>query len=76
MKLTIYGKAPGCIYCHHAIDLCRQEGVDFDFIDITHNEELTTMVKQRWGTVPMVLDGERLIGGYTELYLELSNISL
>lgn len=67
-KVTIYTKDP-CPYCVRAIQFMNNRGIIFEEIDLTGQEEQINQIKQKtgWRTVPIILIGEQVIGGYTDL---------
>jgi glutaredoxin 3 len=67
--IIIYTK-DWCSYCHGAKQLLTKLGLNFEEIDVTHDQaQFATMVKQAAGrsTVPQILIDGVGIGGYTEL---------
>ena len=59
-----------CPYCDRARRLLNQESIKFDEIkaDQLSQEELNEVLKKSgMRTFPQIFDGDRLIGGYTEL---------
>jgi glutaredoxin 3 len=58
-----------CGYCTRAKQLLKQKGIAFEEIDLTQNLSLWAELKKKynWPTVPIVLNNDQLIGGYTEL---------
>jgi glutaredoxin 3 len=60
---------PTCIYCHLALRLLREKGVEFRQENVAGNTE-----KRRWlsevtrsGTLPQTFIDGRPVGGYSEL---------
>lgn len=65
--LTIYGK-PSCTFCTLAVDYCRENNIQFDYIDLSNNsEKLEALKKEGFRTVPIIYDGDDWIGGYHQL---------
>ncbi len=65
-----------CPYCIRAKHLLENKGVEYEEINLDKNPEkkLETMQKLNWRTVPIILIGGELIGGYDQLAsLERSN---
>lgn len=67
-QVTIYTKDP-CPYCVRAIQFMNNRGIVFVEIDLTGQEDKINEIKQKtgWRTVPIILIGEQVIGGYTDL---------
>jgi len=62
-----------CLWCHKAIELLKDEGLDHSIVSITNKPWLkTTFAMADISTVPQVFrpDGE-LIGGYEQLRVYL-----
>lgn len=70
---TVYTK-DNCTYCDQAKNLLAQKGIDFHSIklgvDITRDELLAKIPTAR--TMPQIMKGDRLVGGFTELKTELA----
>lgn len=73
-KITIYSKS-GCINCNRVKTLLKEKNVLFDIIDcddfiLDNRDEFLAFIKEMAGkeykTFPMVFDGNKFIGGYTE----------
>ncbi len=74
-KVQIYTTSY-CPYCIRAKHLLENKGVEYEEINLDKNPEkkLETMQKLNWRTVPIILIGGELIGGYDQLAsLERSN---
>jgi len=74
-KIQIYTTSY-CPYCIRAKHLLENKGVEYEEINLDKNPEkkLETMQKLNWRTVPIILIGGELIGGYDQLAsLERSN---
>jgi len=59
-----------CGYCHAAIRLLTERGIEHDVIDVTHDpDSRVRMVALAGGrkTVPQIFIDGRAIGGYMEL---------
>ena len=70
---TIYTK-DNCTYCDQAKNLLTQKGINFEAlklgVDITRDELLEKIPTAR--TMPQIMMGDRLVGGFTELKNELA----
>jgi glutaredoxin 3 len=74
-KVQIY-TSNYCPYCIRAKQLLDSKGVAYDEVNLDKNPEhkLETMQKLKWRTVPIILIGDELIGGYDQLVsLERTN---
>ncbi len=74
-KVQIYTTSY-CPYCIRAKHLLENKGVEYEEINLDKNPEkkLETMQKLNWRTIPIILIGGELIGGYDQLAsLERSN---
>ncbi|MGI9553628.1 MAG: glutaredoxin domain-containing protein, partial [Thermodesulfobacteriota bacterium] len=58
-----------CPYCSRAKYLLESKGVQYEEINLDDDPEkkLETMQKLNWRTVPIILIGGELIGGYDQL---------
>ena len=63
-----------CPYCHSAVDLLEEKGLDYNIISVDASQQLFESVKEAysWTTVPMIFykTGDRtyeLIGGFDNL---------
>ena len=67
-KVIIYSKDP-CPYCVNAKRLLSNKGVAYQEIDLTNDPDEMQRIKQQWGwkTVPIIVIGEQLIGGYSDM---------
>jgi len=67
-KVVMYTKVP-CPFCVAAKRFLEQKQISFEEIDLTHNlDQLNQIMRQTgWMTVPIILIGNELIGGYTDL---------
>jgi len=67
-KVRIY-TTTFCPYCIAAKALLDQKGVAYEEINLTHNpdEKQKVMGELRWRTVPIILIGDALVGGFDEL---------
>ncbi len=67
-KVQIYTNS-NCPYCIRAKQLLDSKGVDYDEVNLDKDPELKleTMKKLNWRTVPIILIGDELIGGYDQL---------
>lgn len=66
-KIKIYS-TEHCPYCVAAKRLCETKGLDFEEIDLTHNQEELAKIKAQTGmqTVPQIFVNDEFVGGYTE----------
>lgn len=68
MSYKIYGKM-GCPSCVSAVELLESKDIAFEYIDVMKNHEALSFIKSQGAkTVPQVYLGEKLIGGYEDLY--------
>lgn len=67
-KVQIYTSSY-CPYCIRAKHLLDSKGVEYNEVNLDKNPEkkLETMQKHNWRTVPIILIGDELIGGYDQL---------
>jgi len=70
--------SPTCSYCHAAKSLLKQQGVDYQEVDLFKNEKLgqELLIKSGQRTVPQIFINEKPIGGFTELSQLVSNNKL
>ena len=67
-NVTVY-TSPSCVYCNRAKSLLREKGINFSEIDLASNDGLREelVAKYKWQTVPMIVIGEKFIGGFDDL---------
>jgi glutaredoxin 3 len=67
-KVIMYSKVP-CPYCVAAKNFLNGNGIPFEEIDLTGQEEEILRIKEQtgWRTVPIILINNILVGGYTDL---------
>ncbi len=67
-KVQIYTSSY-CPYCIRAKQLLDSKGVEYNEVNLDKNPEkkLETMQMFNWRTVPIILIGDELIGGYDQL---------
>ncbi len=67
-KVQIY-TSNYCPYCIRAKQLLDNKGVEYNEVNLDKNPEkkLETMQMFNWRTVPIILIGDELIGGYDQL---------
>src|SRR5580658_7000817 len=67
-RVTIYTR-PFCGYCHRAVALLTQKGVDFEEIEAGMDPAKRQEMTQRSGrsTFPQIFVGERHIGGCDDM---------
>ncbi len=57
-----------CPYCRAAKSLLKNKGIPFEEIEIKDPEtKYELMTKLKWETVPIIVMGDKIIGGYREL---------
>ena len=58
-----------CPYCVRAKKLLEAKGIEFEEIDLTHDEALRKKIMQQTGmrTVPQIFIDDKFVGGYQEL---------
>ena len=68
-QVTIY-TTRNCPHCTRAKDLLKCRGISFLEIDVTEDKKKREEVKERYGwmTVPIIVIGDKCIGGAQELY--------
>lgn len=66
--VTIYTKDP-CPFCVRAINFMNEKGIQFQEVDLTDKPEEIDRIKNEtgWRTVPIIIVGDQLIGGYTDM---------
>ena len=67
-KVTMYTK-PICPYCDKAKELLDSLGIAYEEIDVIDNPELReeAIKKYQWMTVPLILAGDELLGGFDDV---------
>ena len=68
VSITVY-TTNWCGYCSAAKSLLGRMGLELTEINLTGDPERKAALKEKygWRTVPMILVGERFIGGFREL---------
>ena len=68
-KVTIY-TTRSCPHCLRAKDLLKRKGISFEEIDVTENPKRREEAEARYGwmTVPIIVIGDKCIGGADQLY--------
>lgn len=68
VSITVY-TTDRCPYCIAAKALLERAGLEFTEINLSGDPGRKASLKEkyRWRTVPMIVIGERFIGGFTEL---------
>jgi glutaredoxin 3 len=59
-----------CWYCTRAKALFRKDGLDFEEIDVSRDQEIRSWLVEASGgrrTVPVIFIGETCVGGHDEL---------
>lgn len=65
--IVVYGK-PKCNYCDMAKQLLEAKSIGFKYIDVEEDDDaLAFIVSSGHKTVPQIFEGDKHIGGYTEL---------
>lgn len=66
---TVY-TTQSCPHCARAKDLLKRKGIPFQEIDLTDDREKRREAEERYGwlTVPLIVIGDKCIGGARELY--------
>lgn len=68
-RVTVY-TTRWCMFCAAAKRLLTAAGVDFEEVALDGRPELRRQVSDAhggWPTVPMILIGDRFVGGYDDL---------
>lgn len=64
--ITIYG-INNCEFCRKAVELAKQKNIEYIYKDLpTFEQRKAIGTKYSMNTAPIIVDGEALIGGYTE----------
>lgn len=67
--ITIYGRR-SCGFCMQAVKICEQKGLSYEYVDMPSQgmdkEDVAELVGQPVATVPQILVGNQLVGGYDE----------
>ena len=72
----VYGHSK-CPYCKDAIRELEKRGEDFTYLDVREDSEaLKDYSQYGYRTVPVIVDGEVLVGGFDNLinYLEAKSL--
>lgn len=67
--VTVY-TTRACPHCTRAKELLKRRGIPFKEIDVTEDAQKRKEAEERYGwmTVPIVVIGDKCIGGANELY--------
>lgn len=67
-NVIVYTKDP-CPYCVRAMQFLKNREIPYEEIDLTGNQSEINRIKREtgWATVPIILIGGQLVGGYTDL---------
>lgn len=67
-RMIMYGQE-GCKWCAEAKSMLGKYGVEYTYIDLTNHKPLKDEVYELYGmnTVPIILKGEKLVGGFNDL---------
>jgi glutaredoxin len=69
----VYGK-PVCPFCTKAKKLLERKGLEFEYFDITQDEDAREVVlSSGYRTVPIVYLASELVGGYEQLSTQLAS---
>lgn len=65
---TIYGK-PACAFCEAAKRELTTKGITYNYVDISTDNTARSFVVEDQGykTVPLIMKGDVLVGGFKEL---------
>lgn len=68
IRITVY-TSDRCAYCNAAKALLGGKGIEFNEINLSRDPGLRLSLrdKYKWRTMPLILIGEKLVGGYREL---------
>ncbi|MFN8577836.1 MAG: glutaredoxin 3 [Candidatus Sericytochromatia bacterium] len=68
-KVVMYIK-DYCPYCTRAKNLLKKKGVEFEEIDITHDDDLQHFVVEKSGrrTVPQIFINDQPVGGSDDIH--------
>jgi glutaredoxin 3 len=68
-SVTVY-TARACPHCHRAKELLRRKAISFQEIDVTGDQKKRDEAEKRYGlmTVPIIVIGDKWVGGADELY--------
>lgn len=68
-SVTVY-TTRACPHCLRAKDLLKRKGIPFQEIDVTEDRLKREEAERRYGwmSVPLIIIGEKCIGGADELY--------
>ncbi len=71
---TLFSK-DSCSFCVRAKMLLEQQGVDFEYVDLTGDVDAQVDLARRTGrmTMPQIFVGDELIGGFEDLVLAMRN---
>lgn len=77
MKIEIFG-AEWCHFCKNAVELCKTNNLEYDYIDIDDGDNLSVL-QERMGTkvrsIPQIFMNDVFVpNGYTGLKEELSKV--
>lgn len=65
--IFVYG-TPSCRYCDMAKELLKAKRIEYEYVDVTEDEGAGKMFKENsFRTVPQIFEGDKHIGGFTEL---------
>ena len=70
-KITVYTRSY-CPYCVFAVKYFKDNNLDFEEIDVSHNPKLRATISKDNGhfrTLPMIIIGTTFVGGYDDLML-------
>ncbi len=74
--ITIYGRR-SCGFCMRAVQLCEHKGLAYEYVDMPSQgmdkDDVAEIVGRPVATVPQVLVGDQLVGGYDEFSRYVQN---
>lgn len=70
MKQVAVYTTRSCPHCTRAKDLLKRKGISFQEVDVTDDRKKREEAEKRYGwmTVPIIVIGNRCIGGAQELF--------
>lgn len=73
-KWVVYSKA-GCIFCDAAMDLLKENKIDYQEVKVEHDDDAKKVFKMnKFRTVPQIFtDKDVYVGGYQDLKRQLSS---
>lgn len=66
--ITVYTRVAFCPFCEKAKELLADKNIPFNVVVLDTPEIISEIkAKSKMNTVPIIYDGDTLIGGYNEL---------